>query len=122
MYIFRSIQKFFAIAGIHSYQSLQVHPFNARNITMFSLFGLYSLSNAMYFLYIATNFIEYADIVFRLSTLTVVAVIYGICVKKMRKLFEIFDQLERIIDNRECFGSYSMMNMIIFNVTFLLQD
>lgn len=102
MYIFRSIQKFFAIAGINSYQSLQVHPFNARNLTIFSLFGLFSISNVIYFLYIAANFIEYGDIIFRLSTLTVVAIVYGIFVKKMRKIFEIFDKFERIIDKSEC--------------------
>lgn len=83
MYIFPSIQKFFAIAGINSYQSLQVHPFNARNLTIFSLFGLFSISNVIYFLYIAANFIEYGDIIFRLSTLTVVVVnrcsLWNIC-------------------------------------------
>ena len=98
MLIFRSIQKYFAIAGINSYQSLQVHPFNTRNLIIFSIYGLCTVSNVIYFLYVANNFTEYADIIYRISTLTMCAVIYAILVSKMDKIFEIFDTLESVID------------------------
>lgn len=101
MYIFRSIQKYFAIAGINSLQSLQVHPFNARNLAILTLFGLFSTFSIIYLLYVASNFTEYADIIYRLSTLIVCAMVYAILVRKMRNVFEIIDTFERIIGESE---------------------
>lgn len=101
MYIFRSIQKYFAIAGINSLQSLEVYPFNVRIFIIITICGLFSICSTIYLVYVANNLTEYADVIYRLSTLFAIASVYTIFVRKMRKLFEIIDTFERIIEKSE---------------------
>lgn len=101
MYIFRSIQNYFAIAGINSLQSLRKHPFNAQNLTIFAMYLLSVALNIVYLVQIASDFAEYADVIYRLSTIFVCALAYAIHVQKMAKIFEIIDKFERIINASE---------------------
>lgn len=87
--------------GINPHQSSEKHPFNLRNgfATVNSMLSL--TSNIKYFFYVANEFEEYTYVVYIFSTGAVSFLIYTMLVWKMEKLFEIFNDFEKLIDDSE---------------------
>lgn len=98
MKIFQSIEDNLAILGISSYQSIQVQPFNTRNVTTLLVFGLSVISNCVFLFHVADSFMEYTKCVYVVSTLITSFICFAHLVLKMPKLFEFIKNFEQIVE------------------------
>lgn len=99
MQILESIHKSLQIIGLSSHQSMQKHPFNARNLISLFVFGLNIICNFGFIVSGQTNdLMAFTDSVY--ITLTVICAdsIFIRLILKMQQLFELINRLEDIMD------------------------
>lgn len=102
MRLFQSVQSFFAIVGITSYQSMQKHPFNHKILATFFSYSLTMTSYNVYLFHVATTFWEYNDNIYMNSATMLVVIGFTIVVFNIKKLFEFIDSCEAItIDSKQ---------------------
>lgn len=98
MELFKSIQKYFAIVGISSHQSVQRYPIlNARSLICTFLFILAIIGLVVYTVFLANHFEEYTDCVITTGTTFVLATLFGINIGKMKKMFQSITAIENLI-------------------------
>lgn len=96
--VFQSIQKYFAITGITSHQSIQRHPFNGRNLMVLLMSGMATASHCIYFLFIASSFIEYLTSAFWAFIMFYGFLIFANTIWKMTILFKYINRFNYIIE------------------------
>lgn len=101
MIFFQSIRENFAIIGIHSHQSTQKCPFNARSVACLLIYILGLISSVAYLLYEARNFAEYSNAAYSISGGIVCGVTMATMVWIMPKLFQFFTCIENIASKSE---------------------
>lgn len=98
MKIFQSHAKNLAILGITAHQSMQRYPFlNARTVVSTVIFILCVIVNAVFLLFVASNFDEYTNSIYVVLTVLIVFNVFVIHIWKMKELFETMKTIENLI-------------------------
>lgn len=98
MKILQTVQKKYAILGICSNQS----KCNRKSVLMCLIYSLGCTLSALFLFYEANSFQEYTNNIYITSALAMCVTFFAIVVVKMRKLFEMIDNMEKSIDESKC--------------------
>lgn len=102
MKFFENIQKHYAILGISpSQQSTQKCLCNERIFFGFLLFGWLIFLHFMYIFYVANDLMEYIESICVTSACIIIFSCFATIVLRKTTLFEIIDNMEKLIDTRE---------------------
>lgn len=102
MKIFETIQRHYNSLGISSsHQLIQKYPFNARIFIGFLIFGVNAVSQFIYIVFVASDFMEYMNVICASSGSTIIFVCYAAIVYKKNRLFKTIDNIEQLIDSSE---------------------
>lgn len=103
MQILESMHKSLPILGMSSSQSIQKHPFNARNVASFLIYGINSICNVGFLIFGANNLMEFIDSLY-LTVTAVLAVLILINLSwQMRQLFEFLKHIEDTVERSKCY-------------------
>ena len=94
MKLFQASLRNFAIIGISRNQ----RPFNARTLIAFACYLLANISAIVFLIYKANAFNEYTLSIFTIFVSITIAFIYGVFVIEMKKIFQLIDFCERIVE------------------------
>lgn len=103
MKFFQSIQEYFAIMGINSSQSVDVHPFNRSNLITLLIFCMLVITSNKFLLFEAKYFEEYIDSFYLTCTGTLAAINFVVIIWKMTKVFEFIKGLESVVHRSKCY-------------------
>lgn len=103
--IFRTVREHYAIVGISpTIVNLSRRlPFNERVLLGFLSFVCTTVSQFVYLLHIASNFMEYMECACSLSGTIIIFVCFMAIVCRKTTLFESLDDIEKLIDSSESF-------------------
>lgn len=102
MKIFQTVRKQYVIVGINlSNQWTQKYPFSKRVLFGFLLFGYLILSQFVYSFHVADGFMEYVECVSSTSAGILVFVCFAAIDFRKTTLFEIIDNIEKLVDTSE---------------------
>lgn len=101
MKLFQSIRNSFALMGINSYQSNQLHPFNKRNVLSILLHFTSVTLTILYLLKVANTFEEYTNAAFSISGVTIAALGAVNVILTMDEWFKVMNNFENIVNKRE---------------------
>lgn len=98
--IFQRVREQYAIIGISpSNQSNQKFPFSKRVFLGFLSFSCTTVSQFVYILYVANDFMECMECVCSLSGTIILFVCFAAIVFRKAKLFDSIDNIEKLIDS-----------------------
>lgn len=101
MQILESIRYNLQIVGMNSYQSIQKHPFNARNSTSLLIYTISIICNIGFLIGGAKSLMEFTDALFLTTTAILSFSIFVNLNWQMRQLFELLNDIENTVDQSE---------------------
>lgn len=96
---FEPIEQYCHIVGIKAHQTNQNNRFNARNLTILLVFGIFIVLEVFYIVYEAKSFDEYNITVYVISSLLGISICFANLIWNMPKIFHVFKSIEAIIRN-----------------------
>lgn len=101
MKILQLTQKNLAAVGVSQNLLLQPNPFNARIWLGFLILGLYFICNVVYIFFGAKTFADHTQSICRSSFAVFIILSLAIIVFNVKKLFQLIDTGERVINTSE---------------------
>lgn len=98
MKILRSIRDKLQIVGMSTHQSMQNHPFNARNLTSLLFHGINITCNIGFLVFGSKELTVFTDSLFLTITAILTVSIFINLTWRMRLFFEFIDNLEDIVE------------------------
>lgn len=111
MDIFRTVRTQCAVLGISpsSHQSAQKLSFDTRKLFGFLLFGCTTISDFMYFIRVASGFMESMDCISATSGSAIVFVCFATMVFKRILLFDSIDSTAKLIETSKVLCMYEQI-------------
>lgn len=98
MQMLKPVYEYLQIIGLSAHQSTQKSPFNARNVTSLSLFGMYTICNVGFLMLGKNDMKEYVDSIYLTVTIISAISILSKLIWTMRELFEFFRNVENTVN------------------------
>lgn len=107
MKIFRTVQKYYAIVGIRSTdKSTESNSIFNKRVAFGSLVSGYNIvSQFLYIIYVADDFLEYIECVCATFASIIIFVNFAAIALRKNTLFEIIDKVESLIDTSRIFNT-----------------
>lgn len=109
MQILKSAYEYLLIIGLSSHQSIQVYPWNVRNLTSLLVYGLYTVCNVGFLMSGSKDLKEFVDSMYLTVTVILAASMLINLIWGMRQLFEFLDYLGDTVDQ-------SMLGFALFKL------
>ena len=97
MKLFQVVQNKFVLLGIRPNQS----RFNKEVTRTCSIYALSTSSSALFLIFKAKSFIEYTSNIYATTAFAMIGCYFTIWIFKTKKFFELIDNMEILVDQRE---------------------
>lgn len=101
MKTFESIRNHFESIGLTATQIYQKYRFNVKNVTVLLILGVNILLTGAYITCMATNFEEYVDSLYGLSTVLLIFIVFIHLIWRMEEIFRFIVKFKNTINKRE---------------------